>query len=263
VKSVATSVAGAGGPRRIAEWEEEVMLAHGRIDFDAHMSRFTEKRFSRLYRLPKSDFLAVVDEISPSISRTHSRPADSAESLDLQVILVVTMPHLSGGQALDLGWQFGIVDSTTYRVIDETLETLNRHLKNIPFLETEADCQRETVAFTCLTESPWTSAALGSNVARTRECITIARASLPFVSQACVSASCKISFVSAMHAGSTHDSTTFMSTPLYTHLSKSEQDGGLPAWCHVAADNASGNGAAGSRIVTTYSGNLTPVDSVG
>jgi hypothetical protein len=30
--------------RHIAEWEEE-MLAHGRIDFDTHMSSFTEKRF--------------------------------------------------------------------------------------------------------------------------------------------------------------------------------------------------------------------------
>jgi DDE superfamily endonuclease len=61
-----------------------------------------------------------------------------------------------------------------------------------------------------------------------------------------------------MHAGSTHDSTVFMSTPLYTHLSKSEQDGGLPAWCHVAADKAYGNGAAGGHILTAYSGNLTP-----
>jgi hypothetical protein len=49
-----------------------------------------------------------------------------------------------------------------------------------------------------------------------------------------------------------------MSTPLYTHLSKSEQDGDLPAWCHVAAGNAYGNGAAGGRILTPYSGNLTP-----
>jgi hypothetical protein len=32
----------------------------------------------------------------------------------------------------------------------------------------------------------------------------------------------------------------FMSTPLYTNLSKSEQDGGLPAWCHIAADTRTG-----------------------
>jgi hypothetical protein len=106
VKSIATSDAGAGGPHRIAEWEEEVILAHGRIDFDAHMSRFTEKCFSRLYRLSKSDFLAVVDEISPSIARTLLRPIDSAESLDPQVMLAVTMRYLAGGQVLDLGWPF-------------------------------------------------------------------------------------------------------------------------------------------------------------
>jgi hypothetical protein len=58
VKSVASSVTGAGGPRHIAEWEGEEMLAHGCIDFDADMSRFREKRLSRMYRLSKSDFLA-------------------------------------------------------------------------------------------------------------------------------------------------------------------------------------------------------------
>jgi hypothetical protein len=61
VKSVASSVTCAGGPRHIAECEKEEMLALGRIDFGAHMSRFTEKRFSRLYRLSKSDFLAFVE----------------------------------------------------------------------------------------------------------------------------------------------------------------------------------------------------------
>jgi DDE superfamily endonuclease len=34
--------------------------------------------------------------------------------------------------------------------------------------------------------------------------------------QACVSAYYKIIYVSAKHAGSTHDSTAFMSTPLHT-----------------------------------------------
>jgi hypothetical protein len=40
----------------------------------------------------------------------------------------VTMRYLAGGQALDLGWPFGIADSTTYQVIEETLEAINRHL---------------------------------------------------------------------------------------------------------------------------------------
>jgi hypothetical protein len=40
-------------------------------------------------------------------------------------MLAVTMRYLAGGQALDLGWPFGIADSTTYQVIDEILEAIN------------------------------------------------------------------------------------------------------------------------------------------
>jgi DDE superfamily endonuclease len=271
VKGVASSVTGAGGPRHIAEWEEEdKMLAHGRIDFDAHMSRFTEKRFSRLYRLSKSDFLAFVEEISHTISRTHSRPVGSAESVDPRVMLAVTMWYLGGGQALYLGWPFGIADSTTYQVIDETLEAINWLLKNIHFPETEGNCQREAAAFTRLRNSPLRGIiaaldgiAVGICCPRLSCCPDPPKyynrmAFFAICVQPCVSASYNISFVSALHAGLTRDSTVFISTPLYTHLSKSEQDGGLTAWCHVAADNAYGNGAAGGRILTPYSGNLTP-----
>jgi hypothetical protein len=269
VKSVASSFTGAGGPRHIAEWEQEEMLAHGRLDFDAHMSRFTEKRCSRLYRLPKADFLAFVEEVSPKISRTHSRPVGSAESVDPRVMLAVTMRYLAGGQALDLGWLFGIAASITYQVIDENLEAINRHLKNVPFPETEANCQQEAAAFMRLRNSPLRGIiaaldgiAVGIFCPRLSCCpdprkYYNRKGFFAICVQACVSALYKISFVSAMHAYSSHDSTAFMSTPLYTHLSKSEQDGDLPALCHVAAGNAYGNGAAGGGILTPYSGNLT------
>jgi hypothetical protein len=69
-------------------------------------------------------------------------------------MLSITMWYLAGGQALDLGWPFGIADSTTYQVIDETLEAINRQLKNIHFTETEANCQREAAAFTRLRNTP-------------------------------------------------------------------------------------------------------------
>jgi DDE superfamily endonuclease len=76
--------------------------------------------------------------------------------------------------------------------------------------------------------------------------------------QAWVSASYKITYVSTMHAGSTHDSTAFMSGSLRKHLSVPEKDGGLPSWARIAADNAYGNGAAGGRVLTLYAGSLTP-----
>jgi DDE superfamily endonuclease len=72
--------------------------------------------------------------------------------------------------------------------------------------------------------------------------------------QAAVSASYRVTFLSAKHAGSTHDSTSFTSTVLYDHLSVSENDGGLPSWAVVAADDAYGNGSAGGRIITPFSG---------
>jgi hypothetical protein len=75
--------------------------------------------------------------------------------------------------------------------------------------------------------------------------------------QACVSANYKIIYVSAKHAGSTHDSTAFMSTPLHTLLDRSEADGGLPDWASVAADNAYGNGSACGRVLTLFPGALS------
>jgi hypothetical protein len=38
------------------------------------------------------------------------------------------------------------------------------------------------------------------------------------------------------------------------YLLKTEHGGGLPGWATVAADNAYGNGSAGGRILTPYSG---------
>jgi hypothetical protein len=55
--------------------------------------------------------------------------------------------------------------------------------------------------------------------------------------QAYVSASYKDMFVTAMHAGSTHDSTAFLPTSLHAHLSTKDEDGGRSSWAHVAADD--------------------------
>jgi hypothetical protein len=53
-------------------------------------------------------------------------------------MLAITMRYLADGHALDLWWLFGIVDSTSYQVIDVTLEAINGPLKHIHFPETEA-----------------------------------------------------------------------------------------------------------------------------
>jgi hypothetical protein len=182
-------------------------------------------------------------------------------------MIAITMRYLAGGHALDLWWPFGIVDSTSYQVIDETLEAANRRLKYIHFPETEKNCQREAAVFTRLRNSPLRDIiaaleviAVGICCPRISCCLDPRKYSnrMGFFAcrvQAWVSASYKISFGSATQAGSTHDSTAFISTSLYSHLSKPGQDCGIVAWCHIAADNAYGNCPAGGRILTPY--NLT------
>ena len=65
--------------------------------------------------------------------------------------------------------------------------------------------------------------------------------------QAAVGADYKCYFVSARHAGCTHDSTALQATKLYDLL----QCTVLPNWATVAADDASSNG---KHIVTPYCG---------
>jgi hypothetical protein len=67
--------------------------------------------------------------------------------------------------------------------------------------------------------------------------------------QAAVGADYRVSYVSSIHAGSTHDSTAFQSTALHEILGKSVRDGGLPNWATVAADDAYGNKG---RILSPY-----------
>jgi DDE superfamily endonuclease len=69
--------------------------------------------------------------------------------------------------------------------------------------------------------------------------------------QAAVGADYRVYYVSCLHAGSTHDSTTFQSTSLCSLLLKSAEQGGLPNWASIAADDAYGNRG---RVLTPYSG---------
>jgi hypothetical protein len=82
-----------------------------------------------------------------------------------------TIRLLAGGQQLDLGWPYGIADSTVYIVIDETLASMDATLDDIMFPQTEDDCRSETAAFQRLNHSPfhgilllWTASPLQSPV---------------------------------------------------------------------------------------------------
>jgi hypothetical protein len=68
VIAVASLVDRNGGGRRLSDWEEEQVLSHGRIFFDYHIKRFTDRKFCRLYRMLNDEFLTVVQH-----SKTHLR----------------------------------------------------------------------------------------------------------------------------------------------------------------------------------------------
>jgi hypothetical protein len=150
-------------------------------------------------------------------------------------------------------------------VIDETIASFDSRLDNIRFPTTEEECQREAAGFQRLRGSPmygFIAALDGIAVAircpHSGETADVRkyynRKGFYSISvQATVSSSYRITLLSAKHAGSTHDSTAFTSTALHDHLMMLEEDGGLPSWAVVAADDAHENGSAGGRIITPYS----------
>jgi DDE superfamily endonuclease len=167
-------------------------------------------------------------------------------------MVAVALRFLAGSNALDLGWPYGLALLTVYAVIDETLDFMNisSPLDNIKYPTSRQDCWQEASAFQTLRGSPMYGfiAAL-DGIAVAIRCPTAAESAdarkhfnrkvfFAVSVQAAVSASYKVTFLSAKHAGSTHDSTAFTSTALYDHLSPSENDGGLPSWAVVAADDA-------------------------
>jgi hypothetical protein len=66
VIAVTSSVASIGGPQYLSDGEGDQVLSHKRIDFDAHIKRFTGRKFCHLYRLPKANFLPLVNKLPPS-----------------------------------------------------------------------------------------------------------------------------------------------------------------------------------------------------
>jgi hypothetical protein len=75
--------------------------------------------------------------------------------------------------------------------------------------------------------------------------------------QACITPSYKVTFFTALHAGSHARKLSVPADSLHAHLLTKEEDGGLPSrdrGARVAADYAYGNGAAGGRVLTQYAG---------
>jgi hypothetical protein len=156
-------------------------------------------------------------------------------------MVAMTMRFLAGGKVLDFGWPYGVANSTIYTLIDETLAALDATPDNNKFPQTEDDCRSEAAAFQRLHLSPFpgvTVALDGIAVAIPFPRLSCCPDTPKYYNrkgffaisvQASVSASYKVTFVSAMHAGSAPDSTAFLSTSLHSHLSRRRRT----AACHL------------------------------
>jgi DDE superfamily endonuclease len=266
--ALSTSTEHTRSRRQLCGWEEERVLAITPLHFDQHVSRFSDAKFTRLYCLSKQDFSSLVAKLHPTLARTHTQPEGSSASVPVPIMVAITLRYLAGGQILDITWPYGVADSTAYQVVDETLAAINYHLDNIIFPVTEEECNAAADEFQSFRGCPWYGViteldgiAVAIRFPRLSCCPDPQKyynrwGFYALSIQACVSANYKNINVSAKHAGSTHDSTAVMSTPLHTLLDRSEADGGLPDWASVAADNAYGNGSACGRVLTLFHGAL-------
>lgn len=229
------------------------------FNFDKHVLSIGDDHFQRLYRLTRQQFNKMCHLISPILSRRVKRNTDKAATVPVEVMLCVTLRILAGASYLDVGWPYGIGSTTTYQVFTQTLHALNQCLDPIIFPQSESECREEANRFRRNRRSPL----YGIIAALDGIAIAIQQPRLldtpdprkyynrkgffAICVQAAVAANYKFLFVSARHAGSTHDSTAFQSTKLAELLLSNT----LPQWSAIAADDAYKNG---SHILTPYSG---------
>jgi hypothetical protein len=231
--------------------------------FPKHMADLSETKFRRLYRLSKAQFLQLSDLLKPALSRAHSRPVGSNSALTTEVMLAISLRILAGACYLDVAWPYGVAEVTVYAILDETLRVIDRVLDNIHFPSSEAECLAEAKTFQAARGSPLfgiiaalDGIAISIHCPRRTECSDPRKyynrkGFYAICVQAAVTADYRVRFVSARHAGSTHDSTAYCASSLHSLLERKEEEGGLPAWACIAADDAYGNGG---RILTPYSG---------
>ena len=236
-----------------------------RFDFDEHMAMMTSRQFKQCYRLDKYDFTTAVETLFPD---ADPGPNDKYAmfAFDPRVRLAVALRTLAGAKLLDLWWPYCIGQSSVYSVFHDILRRSCTYLDNVKFPSSEDECKAAADGFQNLRDSPlWGIVAALDGISVSIKCPTLDDTPSPnffynrkgFYS-VCVQAACDASynfyFFSASNAGSTHDSTAFQTSVLHTHLQKAADDGGLPYFATVAADDAYGNGTCGGRILTPCSG---------
>lgn len=237
--------------------------ARNRFNFDEHCGQLTESEFHRMYRMTYERFINLRDLIAPHCERSHRKESEKNRTVSVEIMLMITLRMLGGASYLDVSWPYGVSKSTVYSVFHETIDILHNKLRNIHFPRTEQQCRSESEKFRKMRRSPL------NGIVAALDGIAVAivkprsdhiedprkyynrKGFFAIVVQAAVSADYKFLFVSAKHAGSTHDATAIAGTKLYDVLSKSL----LPPWAHVVGDDAYSNTG---HLLTPYSGTVTP-----
>jgi hypothetical protein len=94
------------------------LVAREQLDFERHMLEMNANKFECLYRLRKEFFNVLVLRLRPILQRRHSRPALRSPAIDTNICLAITMRLVAGASYLDVGWPYGIADSTVYTIFD-------------------------------------------------------------------------------------------------------------------------------------------------
>lgn len=232
-------------------WESAVMIAMERklidrrvfVPYD-HINELPDDHFKRLYRVTKDQFDILLDLVSPELQRQKRKNSEFRRAVPPAISLFITLRLLAGASYLDVSWPYGVARSTVFTLFDQCLFALNSALGKIRFPVSEEECHIAARRFKMERKSPFygvISALDGlavkivqpKNVPDPRKYFN-RKSFFAVVVQAACTADHKFSFVSARHAGSTHDSTAFQATALHRVVNENV----LPRWAIVVGDDA-------------------------
>ncbi len=88
-----------------------------------------DTQFARTYRLPRTVFFEIVQQLHAHLDRDEAHAVmSSGGRIEPAVRLAITLRILAGGSYLDMITNFNVGESTVYTIFHETVDILCRHL---------------------------------------------------------------------------------------------------------------------------------------
>lgn len=245
-----------------------------------------DRNFNRMFRMDRAAFYGLVAKVSwytvlfddkviivlwvqlQSHLKTDEEMAKRSSGSPVYVELRVAacLRWLAGASYLDVGELFAIDSFTLLHQITPVLEALNEALTiTFPFDDLESLRQLERGFYETSRGRVRGCVAAGDGVAiscrmptvqeagRARKTFMNRKGKFALVVQAFVDSTTRFLFVSANHAGSTHDSVAFAGTSLAAHI----ENGRLPSDFYVIGDEAY---VASEQFLTPWSGRNLSVE---